>query len=112
MQIYICIACTHIIYEKYMCMYEIYEIHCSLSLSKLTDTRIVPPNKFITLSSIQIMLPLYSLNWNLRLREEEEGEKSTHTQKKRKERQGNMRGKGEKGKSAEREITKEGILEC
>lgn len=66
---------THAIFIQNTCLYINYIKYIVLYLSKLTDTRRVLYNKLVTLSSIQFVLPVHSLNWNLGMRAEEKGEK-------------------------------------
>lgn len=66
---------THEIFIQNTCVYMKYIKYVVLCLSKLTDTRIVLHNKLMTLSSIQFVLPVPSLNWNLEMRAKEKGEK-------------------------------------
>lgn len=92
-----------------MCAYLKYTKHI-ICLSKLMETRLVLHNKLITMFSVQIMLPVYSLSWNLRMRGEEKGEKSYKKKKGTKERAGERERRRRWGESEERKTTKDGIL--
>lgn len=53
---------AHEIFIQNTCVYINYIKYTVLCLSKLTDTRIVLHNKLMTLSLIQFVLPVHSLN--------------------------------------------------
>lgn len=81
MYTYLCVY-IHIqnIYRAHMCVCIKYTKYM-ICFSKLMGTRLVLHNKLITMSSIQIMLPVHSLSWNLRMRGEEKREKSYKKEK-------------------------------
>lgn len=112
MYTYLCVY-IHIqnIYRAHMCVCIKYTKYI-ICFSKLMGTRLVLHNKLITMSSIQIMLPVHYLSWNLRIRGEEKREKSYKKKKGTKKTAGGHKRRRRGGESEERKTAKDGILGC